>query len=524
MIKQITLRNVRIFDQDEWSIQTPKLTIFCGTNSAGKSTILKTLLLLRQSQGIEESRSGKHGYLRFTGSQTDLGDFTSYVSNNDSNKEIGIGITVQGEAESSWVNYLTEANPKRESAANPQIGPTKEPFTLNASFTFTGVLSRPTARSNEQRCRLSAILKTSTFEVENEGGPLLHWHISNKSTTSGQERFDIHIPEPYFHKLGGQDLMEIGATEDNHVVFTSRLNGLLPEYIVARLKTKNNQKKREAWSQWPMPPHMNDSLGALKTALTKIHYMGPLRSPGKRFYLTHLDDRPNLDTTGETLPSILRDRLLDPIWNCSPNDSGAIEQVSLGNALKVWLHYFRTGVYDSTGELNHEEIELTITSDVLVEVKIKSATNDGFHALTDSGFGYSQVLPIIIRGLLAEKDSTTLIEQPELHLNPSLQVRLGHFFVAMIRCGKQIIAETHSEHIVNTVRVLCAEDPTRELHKDCSIIHLATNDGKPVINELSIRADGTVPRWPRDFFGEAANLTARLLRAQRRNAAEQGQA
>lgn len=517
MITQITLQNIRLFNDDEWTIPTPRLTVFCGTNSAGKSTILKTLLLLRQSQGIQESQGTRHGYLRFTGTQADVGDYTSYVSHNDTSKDITIGITVESEAEASWISYLSEANSDLKTTQRDQDNSTK--YQITAKLSFRGVAARPQKDRQNERCRLSAILNSASYIINQKDTPLLHWHIKNSSisNTPTSEKFDIYIPQPYFEKLGGQDMMEVGATDqDGHVIFSCRLNGLLPESFVARLKTKDSQKKREAWSQWPLPPHIDTALSAVKEALTKMHYMGPLRSPGKRFYLTHLDDRPNLDQTGETLPSILRDRMGDQVWNCSPFNNLKPTQMKLGDALKPWLHYFRTGTYNQES-LGNEEVELTITSDVLVEVKIKSSTNNEFHALTDSGFGYSQVLPIIIRGLLAERNSTTLIEQPELHLNPALQVRLGHFLVAMIRCGKQIIIETHSEHIVNTIRVLCAEDESQTLHNDCSIIYLATSDGKPDIHELSIRPNGMVAKWPKDFFGEAPELSARLLRAQKQN-------
>jgi predicted ATPase len=109
-----------------------------------------------------------------------------------------------------------------------------------------------------------------------------------------------------------------------------------------------------------------------------------------------------------------------------------------------------------------------------------------------------------------------IIEQPELHLNPALQVRLAEFFIGMVRCGKQIIIETHSEHIVNAVRVLTAEDESGDLARQCSIYFLGITSGQPVVHALTIGADGGVAHWPRDFFGEAVELSRRLFKAQRR--------
>lgn len=102
---------------------------------------------------------------------------------------------------------------------------------------------------------------------------------------------------------------------------------------------------------------------------------------------------------------------------------------------------------------------------------------------------------------MAEIDETIIIEQPELHLNPAIQVRIAEFFVAMSLSGKQIILETHSEHIVNSIRVISAEDEKGLIRKDCKIYFLETESNKPSVHELSITPDGFIPHWPKEFLG-----------------------
>jgi predicted ATPase len=248
-----------------------------------------------------------------------------------------------------------------------------------------------------------------------------------------------------------------------------------------------------------------------------MHYLGPLRSPAQRYYVAPAEASEGLDPTGAFLPYVLRDQRTQRVPSVLPGSTRPAKeagQVPLANALGSWLRYLRTG--DSTWDSEADELAVATTKNVLVEVKIPTAAGTGSYALADSGFGYSQVLPILVRGLLARRGSTLLVEQPELHLNPALQVRLAEFFVAMARAGKQCVIETHSEHIVNAIRVAVAEDELGDLAPMCRVFYLDTGQGPPQVHELSIQPDGTMAEWPPSFFGEAMSLTSRLLRAQRR--------
>jgi predicted ATPase len=169
----------------------------------------------------------------------------------------------------------------------------------------------------------------------------------------------------------------------------------------------------------------------------------------------------------------------------------------------------------TTAEAHGDELSLEVTKGVLAEIRLRGFGREGMHSLMDTGCGYSQVLPLLVKCLTAEPGALVMIEQPELHLNPALQVRIAEFLVAMSRAGKQLLVETHSEHIVNTVRVLAAEDESGELAVNTCILYVDGASSPPRIVDLLVAGDGTVEGWPHEFFGEALSLTGRLLRAQR---------
>jgi len=200
-----------------------------------------------------------------------------------------------------------------------------------------------------------------------------------------------------------------------------------------------------------------------------------------------------------------------PVMNVHPH-SRSVATETLEAALNVWLHYLRAGTVDGgnkSGELQIKDIK-----GVLLEAELASNTGMEKHALADSGFGYSQVLPIIAKTIMAPPGSTILIEQPELHLNPALQVRIADFFVSMSRANKQFLIETHSEHLVNALRTAAAEDLQGDVSRSISIYYIESKRVVPKVLRLELKEDGTIEDWPPDFFGDALQLSSRLLKAQ----------
>jgi hypothetical protein len=128
--------------------------------------------------------------------------------------------------------------------------------------------------------------------------------------------------------------------------------------------------------------------------------------------------------------------------------------------------------------------------------------------LIDVGFGASQVIPVI-RASLSRSPGPLLVEQPEIHLHPKAQG-----IIAELLCDtsldRQVIVETHSEHMINRARILVAQGKL-----DCRdvIINyvLRTKYGSRVICiELDKKGDFK-QQWPEGFFDERYQDTIKLL-------------
>ncbi|MBM3333709.1 DUF3696 domain-containing protein [Candidatus Sumerlaeota bacterium] len=124
--------------------------------------------------------------------------------------------------------------------------------------------------------------------------------------------------------------------------------------------------------------------------------------------------------------------------------------------------------------------------------------------LIDVGYGVSQVLPIIVDCLRAPKGATFLLQQPEVHLHPRAQAELGSFlaFIAKEQ-KKRVIIETHSDYIVDRIRMDIREGKHHLNPDDVALLYFERDDGGVTIHELRIDEQGNIlnpPRGYRQFF------------------------
>lgn len=129
-------------------------------------------------------------------------------------------------------------------------------------------------------------------------------------------------------------------------------------------------------------------------------------------------------------------------------------------------------------------------------------------SLADVGFGVGQVLPIIVHLCAPELAGTLLVEEPESHLHPGVQGLLADLFIEATQGGsRQIIVETHSEHLLRRMQRRVAEGRIRA--EDVAIYFCERDASGSRLTTLELDEQGWIRNWPRDFFGdEMADLVA----------------
>lgn len=133
--------------------------------------------------------------------------------------------------------------------------------------------------------------------------------------------------------------------------------------------------------------------------------------------------------------------------------------------------------------------------------------------LIDVGYGVSQVLPVITE--LLEKDAPPmfLLQQPEVHLHPSAQAALGSLFCQVANVNRQLIVETHSDYLLDRVRMDVRDKKTNLKPEDVSILFFERDDLDVRIHSLGFDGDGNVVGAPdsyRKFFMEETSKSLGL--------------
>ncbi|MCY4294810.1 MAG: AAA family ATPase, partial [Acidimicrobiaceae bacterium] len=230
-----------------------------------------------------------------------------------------------------------------------------------------------------------------------------------------------------------------------------------------------------------------------------VRYLGPLRQEPRPFFDIDDEDRLDVGAAGQHLARVLQ-------WHGTRTvDVPELGKVDLVDGLQRWLR--KLGVID--------EVAVEARGRAGVSVEVRPPDLDRRVDLTSVGVGISQVLPVLVVCLLADPGDLVLLEQPELHLHPALQMRLADFLLACVESGRQIIVETHSENLVNRLRRRVAEDDTSDTAGLVRVVFAERNaEGHTTFRPSDINPLGGLSQdWPDGFLDLGARDAQKLLRA-----------
>ena len=224
--------------------------------------------------------------------------------------------------------------------------------------------------------------------------------------------------------------------------------------------------------------------------LGRIHYLGPLRAYPERRYIWSGSRPDSMGRAGESaVEAILASRARnDRISLGKGRPRLTLEALVAKHLLGLGLiHSFRVEAEGDGSQVFRVLVQKTKTS---TEVPI-----------TDVGFGVSQILPVLVLCFYAPKGSTIILEQPEIHLHPSVQSGLGDVLIAATKQrGVQILIESHSEHLLRRLQRRIAEE--RVESDRVGLWFCRSSSGISEITALNLDIYGSITNWPDDFFGD----------------------
>ena len=298
----------------------------------------------------------------------------------------------------------------------------------------------------------------------------------------------------YFH--GDDFLARLSRQSNNHYRFHLTVKG--EESLRPRGRPRENFKPvkcygfpQEAYQVHADSWFLNFFDHTFEKEFGNLFYLGPLREYPQREYRWGGEQPSNVGIKGElAIPALLasgnrkvygsqrkskRNRLEARIAQC-------LVDLNLASSFRL----------DSVAE-----------GSALYQVKLKRNKRSHEVLITDLGIGVSQVLPVLVLCYYVPEGSTIILEQPELHLHPSVQAGLADVFIDVVKNRNvQILLESHSEHLLRRLQRRIAEEVFAP--DDAALYFCEMSDGESNLTALEVDMFGNIRNWPEDFFGDLA--------------------
>ena len=512
MLHALELENFKAYGKRS-RIPFAPITLIFGENSAGKSTILHALYLLKQT--LESQDTGALLLPRTENGIVDLGSFQEMLFDHDLKRTLSIRVETIVDNDIPQLPYkenkmAIEFNFKRPSLKEEiildQIGVYEgKSSECIAKFRLSGKTLDRTVMFNSRDIsflKLAAAeciwLRKETkywkpeFEACKESKDQILGSLKEKLKNFQHANQELEKNDKEFWEFLLKDLKDeivfLSSDFDLETYISKRhkeeantvlgVQGFIPVGI-AYVPTLRERIHSEPLSSFHIAD-LTTAIGAtLEQTLETLFPMSPFQKPPERWYIFRGTSPQDVGYRGDLLPDLLlrRPELVDETneW---------LEKLNIGHKLTV----------KSIGADSGDLFEVR-----LIDTRRKEPVSV---ALPDVGFGVSQLLRFIVQSLVSEKQIIS-IEQPEVHGHPKLQADLGALLAEAIKDPRQnqFIVETHSEHLILRLQRLVREKEIKP--EDVSVIYVSRRPEGAKAEHLRLDEDGDfIDDWPNGFFPE----------------------
>ena len=463
------------------------LTVFTGPNSSGKSTIVKSMLLVAQTFRSKDNSCP----LLLNGPLVSLGSYESVVHSGNAASTIHLGYEFNDfDLKTIDQNKMVYSADKVRAGYGFDVVKTSESG-HNGMRIHSAELHM--VRLNEMEFHADG---EGEFDIEEEPAPVKDTLIMKGVDHEGVfSRGRYPVSETVLQVSARAEFLMHGV-KPNNLDFEELPQGAETKSLIRPLDLAFNAMRKQFTD--------------------RLLYLGPLREEPKPIYpLSSAYTVSDIGNKGEKTIELFTQHKDDPVEVVLPDffELRVYETVEtvrkpLAEALGDWLHYLGVAYGIETSEVDYWGTVYIATD------------RDGKkkRSLNHVGIGISQVLPILVMGLLSEQGTTMIFEQPELHLHPKVQSRLADFFLSMMMLKKQCIIESHSEHIINRLRLrmvqgLEAEGKENFWSANTKNYFTEKNRGVASYEEVSVDNFSCGSEWPDGFFDESYLSAEKITRA-----------
>ncbi len=539
MLKAIELENFKAFGE-RCRIELAPITLIFGENSAGKSSILQALHVLKQtrvnrSSGVALLPAVEDGF-------ADIGNYSDFVFDHECERSIHIRLELEPTSRGT-----TDASISTTDCGNGfelvfSKAPDRLDIDLNSICLYSSGSSELFARfaptdldrkqSSEMRQGLRLRFGAGAADFAGSLSAMKCVGLSERSEfwnevfLRTQRRRDkiaeelLQLKSESLDDLasGQQTLFDQDSTErerwlgtvDEAITFyqsdfslaefISRMKPVELESIVSMDGFIPIPSGRRTWGGLPeletfrrygpsrlrlrdltlnLTSIASDIGKQIDDVLQSVYPLGPFRHLPQRLYSLLASHATNVGYDGKSLPDLL------------------FRKVELVEATNEWMDRLEIGYslrVDPVGDPSRGLYELR-----LLDLR---RNGDVSVAISDVGFGISQVLPLVVQCIASQQQLIT-IEQPEVHIHPRLQADLGDLLADSIAAPRyqRFIIETHSEHLMLRLQRLVREG--RISADDVSVLYVRRGPAGSTVVRLRLDTDGDfVDEWPGGFFPE----------------------